>query len=95
MADNPCFSEVSIDRELIDAFIERNELTKKDFTYLLGYPRNVWVRKIAKFNVIAKPPHLVLAIHRVLQLEKLDRDSLLAEIKEAKRYVKIHAYDYD
>lgn len=89
------FSEVSISKEDIDAFRVRHELSQKEFTYLLGYHRNVWSRKIAGISIIRKPADLILAIHRILHIEKVDKDYLKNEVVKAKEHVKLNWSKYN
>jgi hypothetical protein len=89
------FSEVSISKDDIDAFRKRHELSQKEFTYLLGYHRNVWSRKIAEKLIIQKPADLILSIKRVLHIEKVDKPYLEEEVLKAKEYVKLNWSSYN
>lgn len=95
MATHPPFSEVSIAMVEIDTFMEKHKVSQKEFTYLLGYPRKVWSRKISGMRVIVEPPHLVLAIQRLLYLDKIDEEYILREISKAKDNVKRNIYTYN
>lgn len=95
MTTHSPFSEVSISTVEIDAFREKYKISKKEFTYLLGYPRKVWARKISEMRVIVEPPHLVLAIQRLLYLDKIDEKYILREVSKAKENVKKNIYTYN